>query len=159
MLANHIGFSYPRYWCQILIFYFLLLACTGDDFLPSSPLFGKPLAEQHVYLPYYEGNKMQSRKSTTMSDVIETISVVVSWSVARVSIFLVLYHSTCTRIDLHLYWHVYLIFFYMTAGIHNIHYNCHRNVPNWETCKLSSHLCIFVIIICNYTVFSVTNIV
>jgi hypothetical protein len=31
---------------------------TGDDFLPSSPIFGRPLAEQHVYLPYYEGQQM-----------------------------------------------------------------------------------------------------
>ncbi|XP_076460033.1 uncharacterized protein LOC143293050 isoform X37 [Babylonia areolata] len=30
-----------------------------DDFLPQSPLFGKPVSEQHVYLPYYEGQKMQ----------------------------------------------------------------------------------------------------
>ncbi|XP_060605993.1 ankyrin-2-like isoform X12 [Ruditapes philippinarum] len=29
----------------------------GDDYMPQSPLFGKPLSEQHVYLPYYEGNK------------------------------------------------------------------------------------------------------
>ncbi|XP_052265579.1 ankyrin-2-like isoform X3 [Dreissena polymorpha] len=27
----------------------------GDDYMPQSPLFGKPLSEQHVYLPYYEG--------------------------------------------------------------------------------------------------------
>lgn len=27
--------------------------------MPQSPLFGKPLSEQHVYLPYYEGQKMQ----------------------------------------------------------------------------------------------------
>ncbi|XP_078319338.1 uncharacterized protein LOC111122316 isoform X42 [Crassostrea virginica] len=37
---------------------------SGDDFLPSSPLFGKPLTEQHVYLPFYEGNKMQSREDS-----------------------------------------------------------------------------------------------
>ncbi|KAL8614687.1 hypothetical protein ACOMHN_046574 [Nucella lapillus] len=30
-----------------------------DDFMPHSPLFGKPMSEQHVYLPYYEGQKMQ----------------------------------------------------------------------------------------------------
>ncbi|XP_062581043.1 ankyrin-2-like isoform X28 [Saccostrea cucullata] len=35
-----------------------------DDFLPSSPLFGKPLTEQHVYLPFYEGSKMQSREDS-----------------------------------------------------------------------------------------------
>ena len=29
--------------------------------MPQSPLFGKPLSEQHVYLPYYEGTK--NRKS------------------------------------------------------------------------------------------------
>lgn len=47
------------------IFEFLFFTAsvnTGDDFLPSSPLFGKPLTEQHVYLPFYEGSKMQSRK-------------------------------------------------------------------------------------------------
>ncbi|XP_063445926.1 uncharacterized protein LOC134725749 isoform X41 [Mytilus trossulus] len=36
----------------------------GDDFLPQSPLFGKPLYEQHINLPFYEGNQMQSREDT-----------------------------------------------------------------------------------------------
>ncbi|KAL8597428.1 hypothetical protein ACOMHN_050926 [Nucella lapillus] len=36
----------------------------ADDFLPQSPLFGKPLSEQHVYLPYYEGQKMQMHTKT-----------------------------------------------------------------------------------------------
>lgn len=45
-----------------LSFFFTASLNPGDDFLPSSPLFGKPLTEQHVYLPFYEGNKMQSRK-------------------------------------------------------------------------------------------------
>ncbi|KAL3877004.1 hypothetical protein ACJMK2_034767 [Sinanodonta woodiana] len=29
----------------------------GDDFMPQSPLFGKPLAEQHIYLTSYDGTK------------------------------------------------------------------------------------------------------
>ncbi|OWF56525.1 Ankyrin-2 [Mizuhopecten yessoensis] len=36
----------------------------GDDFLPQSPLFGKPLSETHVYLPYYEGSKIRSREDS-----------------------------------------------------------------------------------------------
>lgn len=44
------------------ISFFTASVNSGDDFLPSSPLFGKPLTEQHVYLPFYEGSKMQSRK-------------------------------------------------------------------------------------------------
>ncbi|XP_076454790.1 uncharacterized protein LOC143289416 isoform X40 [Babylonia areolata] len=39
----------------------------ADDFLPQSPLFGKPLSEQHVYLPYYEGAKMQMHTKTSSS--------------------------------------------------------------------------------------------
>lgn len=39
-----------------------------DDFLPQSPIFGKPISEQHVYLPYYEGQKMHNRKSQTAEE-------------------------------------------------------------------------------------------
>uniref|UniRef100_A0A0B7BJ50 ZU5 domain-containing protein n=1 Tax=Arion vulgaris TaxID=1028688 RepID=A0A0B7BJ50_9EUPU len=35
-----------------------------DDFLPQSPIFGKPISEQHVYLPYYEGQKMHNREDS-----------------------------------------------------------------------------------------------
>uniref|UniRef100_A0A0B7BMJ6 ZU5 domain-containing protein n=1 Tax=Arion vulgaris TaxID=1028688 RepID=A0A0B7BMJ6_9EUPU len=37
---------------------------TVDDFLPQSPIFGKPISEQHVYLPYYEGQKMHNREDS-----------------------------------------------------------------------------------------------
>eukprot|EP00106_Octopus_bimaculoides_P006198 XP_014773640.1 PREDICTED: ankyrin-3-like isoform X20 [Octopus bimaculoides] len=36
----------------------------GDDLMPQSPVFGKPLSEQHVYLPYYEGQTLQMREDT-----------------------------------------------------------------------------------------------
>ncbi|XP_050393549.1 titin isoform X4 [Patella vulgata] len=40
----------------------------GDDFMPQSPIFGKPLSEQHIYLPYYEGQKMQTRDDSLSFD-------------------------------------------------------------------------------------------
>ncbi|KAK3742699.1 hypothetical protein RRG08_025644 [Elysia crispata] len=36
----------------------------ADDFLPQSPIFGKPISEQHVYVPYYEGQKMHKREDS-----------------------------------------------------------------------------------------------
>ncbi|KAH9512854.1 hypothetical protein Btru_036762, partial [Bulinus truncatus] len=36
----------------------------ADDFLPQSPIFGKPLSEQHVYMPYYEGQKIHNREDS-----------------------------------------------------------------------------------------------
>lgn len=39
-----------------------------DDFLPQSPIFGHPKTEQHVYLPYYEVQKSQTRKSLYSSE-------------------------------------------------------------------------------------------
>uniref|UniRef100_A0A2C9K8X7 Death domain-containing protein n=1 Tax=Biomphalaria glabrata TaxID=6526 RepID=A0A2C9K8X7_BIOGL len=38
----------------------LTISTFGDDFMPQSPIFGKPLSEQHVYLPYYEGQKIHN---------------------------------------------------------------------------------------------------
>ncbi|XP_053392981.1 uncharacterized protein LOC123564339 isoform X44 [Mercenaria mercenaria] len=43
----------------------------GDDYMPQSPLFGKPLSEQHVYLPYYEGNK---NREDTLSERAGSVS-------------------------------------------------------------------------------------
>ncbi|XP_025109082.1 ankyrin-2-like isoform X8 [Pomacea canaliculata] len=42
----------------------------ADDFMPQSPLFGKPLSEQHVYLPYYEAHKIQTHFPGEDSDLL-----------------------------------------------------------------------------------------
>uniref|UniRef100_A0A2C9K8Y4 Death domain-containing protein n=1 Tax=Biomphalaria glabrata TaxID=6526 RepID=A0A2C9K8Y4_BIOGL len=42
----------------------LTISTFGDDFMPQSPIFGKPLSEQHVYLPYYEGQKIHNREDS-----------------------------------------------------------------------------------------------
>ena len=41
--------------------------------MPQSPLFGKPLAEQHVYLPYYEGNKTRKSRCCTVIDQVMSL--------------------------------------------------------------------------------------
>lgn len=83
-----------EYLSPVLMFCLIFLAsrlAAADDFMPQSPLFGKPLSEQHVYLPYYEGQKMQmhTRKFFVVlhrhpnAASLGLFVVVVSWCIFR----------------------------------------------------------------------------
>ena len=78
----------------------------GDDFLPQSPLFGKPISEQHVYLPFYEGNQMQSSKSGVLSTLLWSGLFIILIACVLVPLYYLVYKQLlwCIIIFLHISW-------------------------------------------------------